>query len=510
MIRKHGAPVNLATLAEVEKATHDYYTEKETQWFEVSALTPTASSKSIVDWLAKFGIEVGNAQIGTLKEVALDFSSLQPLLDAKAAHKRLGYIQGLRRSESYRNDSCVTPGIQVQARQCMGRTSQSDLVKGKNVGVNLQNPSKEKKDYPELPDIRQVVCAPPTHKLIGIDLSSSHLRFAVHYSGAKLALATMQPGEDIHLANASYIVKNCEPLTSVFYNVLCNYKQLLRIKAIGLDHSEQPTDKIIAWASSKLAETEYKDADALLQALYKQTKYYRNIAKTAVYLAINIGGAKRLQTSLKQVGIIVDIETCKIILAALWEAIPEVRDFVKRKQKLVNNTNYIIKPEEINLLNPDDVDWDELDEEESKNMRKKPVEFAKLLCASGFSRFVPKYYQTGMYGNTYLSCSISDVSATEWMSAEGIMMMRSQYRFLMEYILPNAYDLIDETGYAKVWLVNTAHDEIIICAKEDLAEQTYYKLESIMKEEWHRMNPSVEGIESTLEKSVGNSWNQIK
>jgi ribonuclease D len=510
MIRKHGAPINLTTLAEVESATQKYYLEKEALWLEESGLSATASSQAIVKWLDEQGIRVFNAQAGTLKELALTFPKMQSLLDAKAAFKRLGYIQGLRRSEEYRGDSCVTPGIQVQARQCMGRTSQGDLVRGKNVGVNLQNPSREKKEYPMLPDIRQVVCAPATHKLIGIDLSSSHLRFAVHYSGAKLALATMQPGEDIHLANAAYITKACESADSVFYKVLCSYKQLLRIKAIGLDHSEEPSEAMLKWAAQQLAATQYSSVEELLNNLFKTTKYYRNISKTAIYLAINLGGAKRLQTSLKSVGIIVEIETCKTILAALWEAIPEVREYVKRKQKEANTSACVLKPEELTLLVPEDVDWDDLTEEEAKEARKKPVEFGKLICASGFSRYVPKYHQLGFYGNTYVSTSISDISATEWMSAEGIMMMRSQSRFLQEYIIANNYHLTDETGYAKVWLVNTAHDEIIICARDSHAETSYGILAAIMREEWHKMNPSVEGVESTLEKSTGKTWADIK
>jgi hypothetical protein len=239
-------------------------------------------------------------------------------------------------------------------------------------------------------------------------------------------------------------------------------------------------------------------------------QYYRNISKTAIYLAINLGGAARLQNSLKQVGIIVELETCKTILAALWEAIPEVREYVKRKQKEANTSACVLKPEELTLLVPEDVDWDDLDEEETKEARKKPVEFGKLICASGFSRYVPKYYQLGFYGNRYVSTSISDISATEWMSAEGLVIMRSQIRFVQEYVIPNGYNIPDETGYAKVWLVNNCHDEVIVCAKNELAGEAYDELEFYMKEEWHRLNPSVEGIESSKDKSINQDWSQIK
>lgn len=459
MIRRHGIYIDQKALHEIAEKTRKYYEGKADAWFSITGLSDTASSKALVEYLHTQGVEAKNAQKGTIKALVNVHPPLQHLLDAKVAKKRLDYLKGVKINLSYKGTGCATPGIKVSAQQGIGRTSQGDLVRGTNVAQNFQNPSRENREYPELPDYRPIFAAPPGYKFISIDLSGSHGRLAIHYAKCAGAMFALQPGNDLHSYNASFIAGAAEPPTSPYYAPLKAYSSLLTLRGLD-DKVPIIPPKLETWLESVISKyeayVEFTITD-VLKDLKKAAKHYRNIAKTSFYTAINFGGAKRLQAALKGEGIILTEKECKAIMDALWEAIPEIRQYVKAKQKETNRMRGW-KPEELNLLSHEDIDWSSLTEEEAKEMRRRPVDFGHLVTDCGFSRYVPRYYQTGWRGQSYVSASITDVAATCWMSAEAKVIKMTQIRILHEYILPNNYHLIDpSTGFPKVWIMLNCH-----------------------------------------------------
>ena len=509
MMRRFGIYLDPDKLKEIEKATNDYYQSKEDAWFRASGLTSTASSKAIKEWLDDNKIQAPNAQKGTLLALVDKVPELQHLLDAKTAKKRLDYIQGLRKSEAWRGDGCATPGIIVSARQGLGRTSSGDLIKGMSVGINSQNCAKESREYPELPDIRPVFAAPPGYDFVSLDLSGSHGRESVYYAGCEKALKAFQPGEDFHSLNASVIAEACEPTTSPYYTALKSYSSLKVLR--GVDGYDNIPEKLAKWAENVLITLpELGSVKGVIKDIQKAAKYYRNIAKTAIYTAINFGGAKRLQAALKGVGIVVPIEVCKTIMEALWKSVPEIRQYIKAKQKMVNES-MPYKPEELMLLDTADLDDPELDEEEIAKLRKRPVEFGILTTDCGYSRYMPKYYQTGFNGKPYVSCSITDVSASCWQPPEAKIIKRTQIRILFEYIIPNGYlDIMEDTGYPKVWICNNAHDEIILIAHKSVSLEAATVQKAILDEEWGKEFPTLAGTEGTPADCIGSNWSETK
>lgn len=864
MIRRYGLYIDTAKLDEIYRATESYYKQKEGYWTEATGLPVTVSPKALLADLSDRGITAPNAQKGTLKELVEKYPPIQDLLDAKIAKKRLDYLSGIKANMGYRKDGCATPGIRVSATQGLGRTSQGDLVRGKNVAQNFQNMGRELREYPELPDYRVVFAAPPGYKFCSIDLCldlkatkvlvvnkgiiplgevregdvvygwdatknqvvktpvkqtiqlaysgdmykwkgtymsqrmttghriplrdgryvypeevaaqeqwrrgegfsaqkrsikvsdlitcanaveggtnphnlteadvrlmvamaadgyypkasprscvfygsrqdkldrhinllqnslgwkasvtytpewlpkygwrityfagerlkmlrdlmpdkalprllielpvnlreiafeeiakwdgcekgegthfewssvreqeahvvvelavslgykatitsrmpskgkqiayrvritkkggvksegvrhtsplwgkrrgtkqplrryekysvtnlpvgclktgttnfyvvtedgkteltgncGSHGRLAIYYAGCEGAIPTLAPGQDIHCYNASFIAKEAEPKTSPYYPALKAYPSLLTLR--HLEEGEPLPEKLTMWLEHlTTTHPEFKDwaVEDVCKDLKKAAKYYREIAKTSFYTAINFGGAKRLQGALKSVGIVLDVERCKVIMDALWLAIGEIRDFVKAKQKETNRMQGW-KPEELKLLNPEEIDWDDYDEAERAALKKRPVEFGHLVTECGFTRYIPKYYQTGWKGKSYISTSITDVSASCWQPPEAKVIKMTQIRLLHEYIIPNHYHIVKEgEEYPLCWIANNVHDEVILIAHESIALQAATIQKEILDEEWEKVCPGILGTEGSPEDCLGNNWGETK
>jgi ribonuclease D len=328
---------------------------------------------------------------------------------------------------------------------------------------------------------------------------SAHAREAASFSGCKAILDTMQPGEDTHSFNASIIVKN----TVKTKTPLADYDEFKFIKQGGtkvitpdylfahglLDPGQPASDDVVATG---------------VKYVVDMAKHYRDIAKTAFYLAINIGGAGRLQASLAAVGIIVTIDDSKAILAALWEGIGEIKDFVLLKQAEANSYDFTVaqlgmNPSRLFESAGDDED-DEFDDEDEAPTTSSEVKGYGFLQApnGGRVRFMPKYENS--FGNT--SVKINDVSSFCWMSKEADMMKMAAVRFLFEYILANGLE-------DKVWFSGMIHDEHLLNTTEEEALPAAKMLGQIMREEWAKLVPEVEGIEGEPEDWIADGWNDI-
>jgi len=317
---------------------------------------------------------------------------------------------------------------------------------------------------------------------------ASHMRLAMKFAGCT-SLQYLAPGEDSHSYNASFIAASAE---QEYPDLLSNYEKLKVIRKLDFDTLVLPD-----WLTASVA-----------KPVYKKAKQYRDIAKTAIYTAINFGGPARLQESLKKVGITLSLEECKDIMASLWNAVPEIKEHVMQAKNFANKQDSY-RPIELTMQTISE--WEAIeDDEEQQEARKKPVGYGKLYTATGFLRYIPKYVQTGWGGKTYVSCSISDVSATLWQNPEARVIKRSQVRFLVEYIVPRRYHLVTESGFPSVWICNQAHDEILVTAREDLALEASTWLMRIMKEEWEAVCPGILGLEGEPEGGIGANWGETK
>jgi hypothetical protein len=509
MIRHYGMGIDLVSFEEIYNATKEYYQSQLEIWQEESGVSSISHCKAMGEWLESKGYDgkkQDKATLGNYKEV---LPEIQYLLNAKAAKKRLDYLDGVKSSMYYRETAntsalpdypAITPGIRVLATQGMGRISQGDIVRPKNLGINLSNPGKEMKEFPDLPDYRPIFGYVKGFKTIGIDLSSAHLRLAIHLSNCINAKNGLREGEDIHSFNAASMAKVCEDKDSPHYNVLKTYSSLLKIRMIDLDEGDEIPEDIETYIEGIVDRynLEYT-IEEFLRKLQKNAKYYRNIAKTAIYLAINFGSAYRLQQSLADYGVYIEFMECKVLMDVLWANIPEIRNYVKKMSKQASQDLYEI--EDFILDAPKGSDDEGI--EEVKKGGNRPVDYAFLSWGvERRSRYVPRFENDGKYG-PYTSTNICDVSAHLWQSTEADMIKKAQIRFFYEYILANNL-------FGKVWIANNCHDEVVVIAHESIAIEACETLITIMEEEWDKVCPGILGIEATPDTAIGSNWGDVK
>ena len=298
MIRTTGMFVDTSELERARTQTAWYHQQQAAKWFDATGFTPTVSHIHLIPFLEarghnvwiddpkKRGQKKKSSNKAVLKEAAKTDPQVGLLLDCRASAKLLEFIMSMI-GMAETHDGKAICGLKVLANQGLGRTSSSSLVRAKiPTTANLQNIPTENFEYPQLPNLRKCFIAPEGYTYVGVDLSAAHLRFAAFFSGCDSILSKMVDGEDVHCFNASLIVKGILGED----HPLANYETFRDIKMHKL--SQQEWDRLHGegWTSKELEDL---------------VKHYRNIAKTAIYTAINFGGAKRLQAGLKGVGIIV-------------------------------------------------------------------------------------------------------------------------------------------------------------------------------------------------------------
>jgi hypothetical protein len=498
LIRTKGMFVSDTEIAKAKTLTAFYYNTQAAKWKEDTGFVPTVSSQKLIPFLQKRGHSTtiqdpknknktkDSANKAIIKEAAKTDSTIVSLVNAKFAKKRLELVNHLAGMSQVHKGKIIC-GLRVLASQGLGRTSSSKLVRGTNAPptmCNAHNVPTFDTEYPSLPDLRAVFVAPSGYKYVGIDLSSAHLRLAAYFSGCEAILSKMQPGEDVHCYNASMLVAGTEgedhPLAS--YTIFLATQQNEKEKALHLAGSLWNWDEL-------------KDL----------SKRYRDIAKTAIYTAINLGGAARLQYGLKLEGIVVTLEQSKDILTALWAGIPEIKEYVFAEQAKALSYEYDFKGKDYTLYGMIDVDGDEDEDDELEEEEEGSSSVIEGYCflqapQNGRSRYLPKYKST--YANGKSQPRINDVSSFIWMSRESDIMKRAQVRFLREYLLPN--NLLDS-----VWIANFVHDEVVLNATEEKALTAAAELGKVIKEEWKKVCPVVEAVEGKPKNWVANSWADI-
>jgi hypothetical protein len=504
-IRTTGMFVNEFKLEQARVQTVYYLLQQEEKWFQASGFRANVHYTKLVPWLEERGHNVliddpkkkgkkkKSADKSVLKEAAKTDPAVGLLLDCRAANKLLEFILSLQGMAKVHDGKAVC-GLRALASQGLGRTSSSSLVRGKGIPTtaNLQNIPTKNFDYPMLPNLRACFEAPEGYTYVGVDLSAAHLRFAAYFSGCDNIIKMMQPGEDVHCFNASLIVKGVEGDD----HPLADYKRFVTIKSTEDDDPD--LDAIIdqtvpeGWTWKELQDL---------------AKHYRNIAKTAIYTAINMGGANRLKGGLKSnAGIIVTEEEAKAIMAALWEGIPEIKSYVYAETNRSLNYDFNFRGPNYVIYGAteDDDEWDDFEDsdEDDDGSANKVQGYAYMQAPyGGRCRYLPKY-KNKFYKDRAPQPKANDVASFLWMSREADLMKRAHIRFLREYILPNKL-------MGKVWLANNVHDESVVIAKDEYALEAAETIGRLMEEEWRKICPVVAGVEGEPIKWCGRGWNDI-
>jgi len=152
-MRVRGFPVDAARIEETTRATEEYLELKSRQFEETVGCEFSKRDQVLAYLQAEFGEDLfPDLQKATLNRNA-QFPIVQTLLDCKFAAIRIPYSKRLASSTI---NGTVRGGFNPLATQGMGRTSCGTTD---GLFVQLQNPAKESKDYPEVPDVRRCFVA---------------------------------------------------------------------------------------------------------------------------------------------------------------------------------------------------------------------------------------------------------------------------------------------------------------------------------------------------------------
>jgi 3'-5' exonuclease len=471
-MRVKGYPVDLKELEATLQETRDFIDIKSAEFEELSGTEFTKRAAVLVYLQEKYGVDVfPNLQKATYNQ-HLDKYDVKLLADCKFVAARLPYAERIPLAVI---DGAVRGKFRCLATQGMGRTACSTED---GLFVQLQNPSKESKDYPEVPDIRRVFVAGYNkkrkikRKVAVVDLKSCHLLIALAQSNQLDQIEMVKTGVDSHCYNAAVLVR------------------------------ETMLDKYPWLASPEQFKEAYDSGD-------KVAKMLRDLAKNGIYTSVNFGSGRSLQITLQKFKIYVELSICNLAMEALTLVIPNWVSLCKGALKIVNKSNYHVKQ-----LAMYDLDYEKSiaeDEEEAEERSNKLDagftvffgNFALMNCCSGRWRYIPKLERDGKYG-VYGSVKLNDLSSFLVQAPEADIMKIAGFRWMQwreeRFQDPN----ID------CWISVIAHDEYNIIADEDIIGEASKKLMELLDEE---SKLSCKGLISLVEpekweKTICDRWSE--
>jgi DNA polymerase III epsilon subunit-like protein len=479
-MRMKGFPVDVEALNQAIKTMEDWLEAKAEEFTEFTGVKYTEREK-VLEALQRL---YPNAHISSTNKTEMaskgHLPAVQLLTDCKFAGIRLAYAYAVRDALTPQGTACG--GFRPLANQGMGRTACTAKVGGKNgVFVQLQNPAKADKRYPELPDLRTVFGGginekrQVKRKLVILDLSAAHLRLSHDFSDEMDQIKLCNtPDSDSHSYNGAIVVRTAL-MDDERYRDLNTYEKFLAAKNAGS----------------------------------KDAKKVRDLSKNAIYTKINFGSAWSLQATIQKFGTDIDIETCELAMEGIGEAIPKWIAHCNKALKETNTFDYDFSHlyksvEDIRQSFIDDGvdDPEELDALVAEVTKKRPSSFGYLICPTGRGRYVPKFTREGRYGK-YESAKLPDCSAFVLQASEADIMKIAGTRF-NEWARTAFRD-----KSVDCWLAVIAHDEFVIVCDEDYAERAGRKMHSLMEEEARKVAPRVPLLEPwTNDGYIKDNWSE--
>jgi hypothetical protein len=472
-MRVKGYPVDLHELEKTLQETRDFIDIKSAEFEELSGTEFTKRAAVLAYLQEKYGVSVfPNLQKATYNQ-HLDKYDVKLLADCKFVAARLPYAERIPLAVI---DGAVRGKFRCLATQGMGRTACSAED---GLFVQLQNPSKESKDYPEVPDIRRVFIAGHNdkrkikRKIAVIDLRSAHLLIALAQSNQLDQIEMVKIGVDSHCYNAATLVRE---------TMLAKYPWL---------------------ADGDKFKEAYDSGD-------KTAKMLRDLAKNGIYTSVNFGSGRSLQITLQKFKIYVDLATCNLAMQTLTLVIPNWVSLCKGALKVVNKSNYHVKD-----LAMYDLDYEKSraeDEEEAEERDNRlqagfsvfSGNFALMNCCSGRWRYIPKLERDGKYG-IYGSVKLNDLSSFLVQAPEADIMKIAGFRWMQW-----REERFKDTLEVDCWMSIIAHDEYNIVGDEDIIGEASKKLMELLDEE---SKLSCKGLISLVEpekwaKTICDRWSE--
>jgi hypothetical protein len=212
----------------------------------------------------------------------------------RSLKKSLDALVALVKSAEQNNGMART-SYSVLGNTGTGRSTSGGNLKSTMLCLNLQNlPNKIKHplvNVYKLPALRDIIVAPAGQKLTITDLSASHSRVCAKFSKDTAILESLDL-KDPHMV-----------ITATVMNTALNES------------------------------FSFRDLEARGGKDDPQIAEYRSLGKTVFYLALNVGGAARLQQVFNKVYQDVDLEQCKLARKAFNDTFPELVQYQRELHK---------------------------------------------------------------------------------------------------------------------------------------------------------------------------------
>ena len=493
-----GYPADLSQLKQVYQETLETQSALEACLGLWWGLWEPSKNQQVIDSLSSEdpSLELTDCGMGTLKEIGSELA--WTVMNLRGINTRLNYLGNMIKSQvptipnrSFTLYSATNP-------QASGRVStsqyytlrESDIKRGAEpFGFNGLNPSKDSRDFDNIPSIRERFNVSPDHQWGSADLSGCHLRVALFLSGQLDVLDQICNSDDGHAHTSVAIAQEVGGIFSPYQTLEAYYEAR---------SSEDPVVGLL-----------------------------RELAKTAIYSIINFCTGASLQSSLSEKEIFLSLEICNQIVKAVWGRVPKIKEYVtaitrEASKGVVFSTPGCRKPStsyaHYRSLYTNEMEkaykmaikeWG-IDSKKTSKLADRPIGYCLVTGLTGRHRYFPVYERVSYKGSTpkvYRSVSPAAVASHLWSSVEGTIMSSAAIRFQEEYILPKKLPLYD------LAIIAFPYDELCFITPASIGLETATALASIMEEEWTKvLGKNVPGVTTAPKKMLskpGGSWRQV-